>query len=87
MSRNTLKATKKMTNDRLPWAWVIPQASTIRGSAGRYMSVDKGGNAASNDSRIKVGMNQDSVVSVKDESAMFYEYSPKVNKAYRAKKV
>jgi hypothetical protein len=52
--RNALKLTKKATSERLAWARVIPQMVHSVGMAGRYMSVDNGGNAASNMIRMKL---------------------------------
>jgi hypothetical protein len=52
--RNALKLMKNATSDRLACASVMLQMVHSVGMAGRYMSVDKGGNAASNMIRIKL---------------------------------
>gem|GEM_PF-5891218 len=52
--RNALKLTKNATSDRLACTSVMPQIVHSVGMAGRYMSVDNGGNAASNMIRMKL---------------------------------
>lgn len=52
--RNALKLMKNATSERLACASVMTQMVHSVGMAGRYMSVDNGGNAASNIIRMKL---------------------------------